>query len=287
MDTSVLDAEEPYQYCAAIVTRPMPADNVQQRGLEPVAVTVLCEDPRHNLPAKLIAELETRGLDVAVARFGGAGDGWLPLPADRPILATLDLEGYFFQDITAERLVFFQELCRRHNDEKLLWLMPPTQIRPTDPRHAQSVGALRISRQELGLPFFTLEISESEKNYTELVLRVLQKVYRTDDVESLAPDREFAVDGGVVKIARCQPFSLEHALSSALGDQGESDHAEKRLVIGKPGLLDTLHWVSTEAGIEPLRDGEVEVETRAAGVNFKVSPICPDSSFLVSGTQYH
>lgn len=277
VDTSVLDAEEPYQYCATIVTRPMPAEHVQKRLLGLGAVTVLCDDPGHKLPAKLISELETRGLDVTVARFGAADVDWLPLPADRPILVTLDLESYFFQDITAERLASFQDLCRRHNGEKLLWLMPPTQIRPTDPRHAQSIGALRISRQELGLPFFTLEISESEKNYTDLVLGVLQKVCRSDDVESLAPDKEFAVDGGIVKIARCKSFSLEHALRVPVGGQGKSASATKRLDIGKPGLLETLRWVSTEVGAEPLRDGEVEIETRAVGVNFKASSIFYDA----------
>jgi hypothetical protein len=95
---------------------------------------------------------------------------------------------------------------------------------------------------------------------------LFNKVRSHDDVEKLLPDREFAVDN-VIKIGRYQPFSLEEeAVQRTKADTGMA----KRLEIGKPGLLETLRWV--EGGLtKQLGDHEVEVHTRAVGMNFRVS----------------
>lgn len=42
-----------------------------------------------------------------------------------------------------------------------------------------------------------------------------------------------------------------------------------RLEVGTPGLLNSIHFVDDEVAQKPLPDDEVEVETRAYGVNFK------------------
>lgn len=39
-----------------------------------------------------------------------------------------------------------------------------------------------------------------------------------------------------------------------------------RLVIGRPGLLDTLKFVSDERILAPLEDHEVEIQVKATGV---------------------
>ncbi|KAI0382924.1 KR domain-containing protein [Hypomontagnella monticulosa] len=253
IDSSVLDAEEPYQYSAAFLSRAQPDVEISQEHIQ--AVTVLCENPDGTATRKVITALESRDVGVFIGKLEDS------LPQDRPIIVTLDLEGYFFQDITEERLASFQKLCKQNEGQKLLWLMPPTQIHCSDPRCGQTIGALRVSRQELAVPFHTLEIDESEEHYTDLVLSVLRKICSHDDSETLSPDREFAVDGGIVKIGRYQPFSLDDELRRRDVD----DSPYKHLNTNRPQRSEKLHWVS---GSETdLNDGEVEIETRAVGIS--------------------
>ncbi|EON95815.1 putative polyketide synthase protein [Phaeoacremonium minimum UCRPA7] len=254
VDTAVLDGEDPFQFCAAIVSQPA----LQETRLIVSSLTVLSEAPNQETTKSVIADLQAQGIDVSITKFGD-----LP-PTDRPVLATLDLESYFFADISKEKFEAFQTLCRGHTDQKLLWLMPPSQINPVDPRWGQTLGALRAVQAELGVPFYSLEISPDEPNYTDLVLKVLQKIYETDDNQALRPDREFAVDKGVIKIPRYQPFKLEDEVC----DKSKSiSGSSKSLEIGKPGLLETLRWVEMDS--KPLAEEDVEIESKAVGLNFR------------------
>ncbi|QKX63237.1 uncharacterized protein TRUGW13939_10406 [Talaromyces rugulosus] len=259
-DTAVFDEDEPYQYCAAIISHAVSKVTTEHSpgvgGLE--AIAVVCDSPDHGPSADLIADIRSRGHDVEVVKFGTA-----PPPANRPVLVTLDLEGYFFQDITAPRLLAWQGLWHHHQGQKLLWVMPKVQLDCDDPRPAQTLGAMRVARAELSLPFHTLEIDSSEPNFTDLVLKVFDKVVGRDDVEALSPDREFVVQNGIVKVGRAQPFSLK----KEIGFVATSECDTTRLEISKPGLLETLHWVSTKT--TSLAADEVEIEARAVGLNFR------------------
>jgi SAM-dependent methyltransferase len=255
-DTVVYDAEAPYQYCAAIVS---------QKAQSPVelspSITVICGEPEKGVSQKLIGDLRKAGFDVSVARIGE------PICQNQDILSTLDLESPFFDNISEPDLGAFQLLLRSITSQKLLWLMPHSQLRCDDPRSAQTVGTFRVARAELAASLNTLEINPSEPQFSDLVIKLFNKVRSHDDVEKLLPDREFAVDNGVIKIGRYQPFSLEEeAVQRTKADTGMA----KRLEIGKPGLLETLRWV--EGGLtKQLGDHEVEVHTRAVGMNFRVS----------------
>ncbi|KAJ9133675.1 Thiolase-like protein [Pleurostoma richardsiae] len=254
VDTAVLDGEDPYQLCAAIVSQPA----VKKAKLAVSAVTVLCEKPDEGVTQTLISELRGRDIDVSITRFGEVAR------SDLPILCTFDLEGHFLGDITKERFEAFQMLCREHKGQELLWLMPPTQVKPTDPRWGQTLGVLRAVQAELGIPLYSLEISADKPHYADLVMKVLQKICDSEDVEELRPDREFAIDGGVVKIPRYEPFRLEDEV--CIKSQTGSGSV-KTLEIGKPGLLETLRWVETSH--KTLGADEVEIESKAVGLNFR------------------
>ncbi|KAI0508642.1 hypothetical protein F5B22DRAFT_658952 [Xylaria bambusicola] len=236
VDTVVFDEKGPYQYCAAMISRVVP-QGLPRPGVAPKLdnLTVLCAKPEHDNTVRLIEDLQLRGYNVNVTEFGAR-----PLPPHDPILVTLDLEGYLFQDITAERLGAFQDLCRQHQGQKLLWLMPPVQIGCVDPGHGQTIGVLRTIREELSLPFHTLEIAQSEPFFTDLALKVMGKIVAMDENEALDPDREFIVENGMILVGRCQQFSLKRRMAPT----ATQDSAVKQLCIGKTGLLETLHWVS-------------------------------------------
>ncbi len=285
-ETVLYDEQEPYQYCAAILSQAAKFPGMAMNGVKEYTnelahghtsghtngtflesgtlhtVTILCDEPEKGPTAAFIGDLKSRGHQVVAVKLG---DG--PLPPDRPILVTLDMESCFFQDITAPRLLAFQELTRQHQSQKLLWVMPRVQLDCDDPRPAQTLGFMRLVRSELSLPFHTLEVGKSEPAFTDLILQVLGKIIDRDDVETLSPDREFVVQNGSVKIPRIQPFSLQKEMEA--GPASQDDDGVKRLAIGKLGSLETLHWVSTVLNL--VAEDEVEIETRAVGINFKVS----------------
>lgn len=255
-DTVVYDAEQPYQYCAAIVASPRLELSIPKQE-----VTVLCSKPEEGVTQRLIHELERAGWATTVARLGEN------LPLHQDVISTLDLESRFFENITSVDFKAFQDLLRTHNSQNFLWLMPPTQIHCEDPRSAQTVGTLRVARAELAVPFNTLEISVTEDQFFILIMKVFGKIRTRQDIDRIAPDREYAVDNGVIKLGRYQPFSLEHEL----GEKSlTNSNLVKTLQITKPGLLNTLGWVD-QALPTALGDHEVEVETRAVGLNFRVS----------------
>ncbi|KAF2832649.1 KR domain-containing protein, partial [Ophiobolus disseminans] len=259
VDTAVFDAPLPERYCAAIISRPA------RKAVVPNAnhITVVCNEPESGISNSIISSFEQAHYKVDVVRLGDA------LPEKQDVICTLDLEAPFFDQITASQLTAFQAFNahQQTGGQKVLWLMPPTQVRCKNPRGAQTIGLARTIRAEMGLAFFTLEIDVEEPNFSELVRNVTSKVQRSDDVDqNLDPDREFAVDQGIIKIGRYHPFSLEKELS--VRKEKDTTDVAKKLSIGKPGLLDTFGWTS-EARPASIGPDEVEIEAKAIGLNFK------------------
>ncbi|KAK3687394.1 KR domain-containing protein [Podospora appendiculata] len=271
VDTAVYDAEEPYQYCAAIISQPVLE---QSPDAESKAITVLCarpDDPDpQGISRRLVADLTAAGFSVAVCSLHDS------LPADRDVISTIDLETRFFENISERDYLRFQGLLRElreHQGQKVLWLLPPSQVDCADPRSAQILGMIRVARAELAIAVSSLEIDVAESDFSGLVQKVFQKVRTRNDIESIAPDREFIVQEGVIKIGRYQPFSLEDEVAeksrlAAESSSGGGPGGLKTLDITKPGLLETLHWAETSRK-EQLGAHDVEIESRAAGMNFR------------------
>jgi hypothetical protein len=131
------------------------------------------------------------------------------LPVDKDIISTLDLESRFFENIKAQNFSAFQDLLRHCKAQMMLWLMPPTQVHCEDRRSAKTVGNFRVARVELVIPINTLKLDVAEPHFSELVMKVFQKVRSRENTENLASDREYAVENGVIKIGRYRPFLLE------------------------------------------------------------------------------
>ena len=256
-NVTVYDAEAPYHYCAAIVTQPT---KVAASKLPKRSVTVLCDYPQNGISQRLISELENKGLEVSTTRLDEI------LPKVQDIISTLDLESHFFENIDEQKFVAYQQLLRQLQPHaNFLWLMPPSQINCSDPRSAQTIGMIRVNRAELAVPITTLEIDSSEKAFSDLVFRVFTKIAAHRDMEKFYPDREYAVDNGVIKLGRYFPFALEKRIEATR--IAGLNHV-KTLEIAKPGLLESLRWIE---GSMPssLQDNQVEIDACAVGLNFR------------------
>ncbi|KAF3063606.1 Lovastatin diketide synthase LovF [Daldinia childiae] len=258
VDTALRDAAEPYHYCAAIVSTKIEDNTSSEKTPSPVSI--LCDDPEGDLVRLLVEDLASSSVSAKVFRLGQK------LPHDQDIVSLLDLESYFFENISPERLNAFQQILQDYKSGSMIWLTRPAQVDCKDPRSAQSIGVARSIRAESSVPFYTLEISPTEPQFSTLVQKVLSKIQRIEDTDLLAPDKEYVVDAGVVKIGRYQPFSVSKELqqntSSAVVQEA------KTLETAKPGSLENVGWVG-EAISSSLGDDEVVIETRAVGVNFK------------------
>jgi hypothetical protein len=157
---------------------------------------------------RFINGLKQAGVPVSICTLGGI------IPVDQDIINPLDLESRFFENITEQNFSAFQDLLRHHKLQKMLWLMPPTQVVCEDPRSAQTVGIFRVARAELAIPINTLELDAEEPHFSELVMKVFQKMCSCEDTENIAPDREYAVENGIIKIGRYQLFRSSKGLAT-------------------------------------------------------------------------
>ncbi|OJI89152.1 hypothetical protein ASPTUDRAFT_134297 [Aspergillus tubingensis CBS 134.48] len=257
VDTVVYDEEEPYRYCAAILSKP--ASKSALEGCPEPKVAILAAHLDTGIAPSLVAGLRRSGYVVSTCQLGDA------LPEDHDIISCLDLETNFFEDISAERFAAFQTLLRSISTQKILWLTKPVQIHCQDPRSAQTIGVARTIRSELAMPFFTLEIDPAEDRFTDLVSQVFNKIRPKEDHNELASDKEFAVHEGTICVGRYHPFSLTTELCEK---SSENITTTKTLQIGRPGLLETLKWV--DQGLpEVLQPDQVAIKTRAIGLNFR------------------
>jgi acyl transferase domain-containing protein/SAM-dependent methyltransferase/NAD(P)-dependent dehydrogenase (short-subunit alcohol dehydrogenase family)/aryl carrier-like protein len=199
--TVVLDSEDPWQYCATIISQ----KPVERKPLEK-EVSILCRNPEANVVQDHLLGLEKDGLEPrCVASHNGPH-------ADGDIISTLDLEANFFENISEQDLSYFQKLCGSLGDRTLLWLTPPARAKCVNPRASQSLGMIGTARSELDLSIATLEIDSSIPGFVKFTTDVFQKLREGNDNNFLAPDREFLIDDNVVKVGRYRPFDLHHEL---------------------------------------------------------------------------
>lgn len=264
VDTAVRDAEEPFHYCAAIVSTKVEDSGKQKAAAAPPRpkVSILTDNPEGLLAEKLISELHKHGISVGVY---GLFD--TTLPANQDILSLLDLEASFFENIPRDRLEAFQGILQHHQSGHILWLTVPAQVNCEHPRSAQAIGVARAIRAESQIPLYTLEVKPTEPRLPELVCQVLTKVQRTEDNELLAPDKEYIVDGGIVKTGRYQPFLVHKELEEAISAHETKVDLPKSLHITNPGCLDQLTWM--DSALPQLGVGDIVIDTKAVGLNFK------------------
>lgn len=261
VDTVVYDAEQPYHYCAVIVTRPKPSAIGLEQSKE---VSILCDNQNGDMPKLLTAALNGAGYRCLICELGEA------LPLRRNIISILDLESPFFEEISEPRFLAFQNSLRSHASQKVLWLTLPSQISCQNPNYALSIGFARTIRSELGIELYTLEIDPKEPKFAELVLQIWVEVQASEDTESLVPDREFVVHNGMVHVGRYHPFALEERSR----DCTEADPTPVRsLDLSKLGLPQrNLSWTQ-ESHPQQIPDDYVEIEVRAFGLDFaRTSP---------------
>lgn len=231
----------------------------------PKRVTVLHLDERPELIVEeLIAQLECAGFGVDHHHLINSNE---PLPPNQDVVSTLDLSRPFFHDLTEENLVHFQRFVKEAKEGQCntLWITGASQVGCRDPRYAPTIGVARTIRTETDLEFATLEL-EDFKNGLPIVSKVLGEFQRHSKDEFTNSEGEWAVIGDRVLIARYHFIKVSDELKTS----GEnSSNMVKKVEQHRAGLANSLFWKEVEQ--PELGTGEVRVQTKAVGLNFKVS----------------
>lgn len=222
-------------------------------------VAILYEAEISPLARQVEALLIKAGYCVAFSNFDQ-----IP-PANHDVVSLLDLTSPFFDNISAKSLKTFQRYMENLKTG-MLWVTRSAQFNCKDPRYSQVLGIARTSRSELSTDFATFEIDEVTANSMDALIQVLSKFQRRRKDSPFDPELEFAFSNGTIQIPRFHWISVSERLSTKL----HGEQTPKKLNVGRFGLLHSLHWLQ-EKPIDTLVSGQIEVEPRAVGMNFKES----------------
>ncbi|CAA9966684.1 Beta-ketoacyl synthase [Pyrenophora teres f. maculata] len=236
---------------SVLIARPQAHDTPSKR------VTLLVSNASAPEANHISSELEAMGYtNVDRCELGQT------LPASQDILALLEEDLPFFEDIDSARLDQFKALLRNLGQNSLIWATRLSSIGCTDPRYAQVVGLARTIRSEMGIDFAVLETDKvMSKASASAVANVLSKFQARDRHGAFGPDLEYAIYNGQTLVNRIFPFSLDDELIMSQRPD------EAAVTQQHPGRLNTLTWSVTSP--DTPKDNEVEIAIHATGLNFR------------------
>lgn len=248
LDAVILDSEIPSQLNAIMIAKPFMGKTVAKR------VTLLCGDQASD-PGPILQQLERRGYEVLRCTLDD------PPPPEQDVIALLDRDGPFFENMDSTRFESFKNFLHNLGDLGILWVTPLSQMYCRDPRYAQVIGTARTIRTEMLIDFASCEVDDIDSSCDQII-RVFGKFQMREGDDLLKPDFEYAICNGIINVGRFYPFALCDELMT-------SDPSDKLVLdVGIPGRLSSLHW--SRRAIVSLQRDEVEVEVHSVGLNFRV-----------------
>jgi NADPH:quinone reductase-like Zn-dependent oxidoreductase len=236
----VMDCTSMYQQALADHLRSQRSMNIQTQSVEDLAKT----DSKHLHPETVYVFL---------------------YEIEKPLLASLSQETFY-----ALRKILL--LATR-----ILWITSRDQNGVLNPDFAMIDGLARVIRSENHNT--TVMTARLEWNTPEHQASMIMRLIRNTDFGIAGQDyeSEYSVVDGTVCVQRVYPAK---SLSQEISDGREfstSNTMERafgagpplKMVVGTPGLLDSLHFVEDISTKDPIAGDEVEIKVHAAGLNFK------------------
>ncbi|PGH15529.1 hypothetical protein AJ79_02311 [Helicocarpus griseus UAMH5409] len=237
----------------SIIARPVPVSTAKLSR-----VSIIRNDLSHPQVADAVNFLQGKGLELDLFAVGQ------PLPSNQPVVFLLDLEAPFLVDVTENQFSAFKESLFSAEKTSFLWVTGACQVDCKNPDYALVNGMGRSICQETGIDFVTLELENFDESgwsglYDLLTTFPSRARVGEHDVDL---ETEYVHSAGAIQIGRVHWIKM----SEELQDKEQKSNV-KRLVIDKPGIIQTLHW--KQVASTPVKGDWVEVETRAVGLNFK------------------
>lgn len=258
----VLDGIHPYHQSAGVMA------SVDNKTELPSNVSILCYDPKGPFVEELKSKLESQEIHVTVTIFGQ------DLPS-HDVISVLDMQQLTTHELTKVSFKKLVEHLQRLNS-KMIWLLGSSQVNCKDPNAAMSIGLLRTARNEYSAGIYTIEIETAAtappvaKSVSDLLSHIQSSALNIDDMDQ---DWEYALVNDRMLVPRLHWQTMSNAFEN-LG-VASREPSSKQLTVKTPGLLHTMTWI--EEAKKPLGEGEVRVQTKAVGLNFRVRDLYPPS----------
>ncbi|KAI1098293.1 putative polyketide synthase [Jackrogersella minutella] len=246
IDAVIPDSKESSQLNNVLIARPEASKPTVKD------VVILSADATSDESA-ITKQLIERGYNVSHITLGDE------VPAGKDIIALLDEESPFFQNMSPDAFNHLRELLVGLGESGLFWVTRPSVVNVTNPYYAESVGLARNLRTELDINF---AVCQTETDFADSkVLDSFEHFHRRRAGDDMTPEMEYIMDGGKVNVGRF------HHIVVANEQLTIEDTDEAALTIETPGRLTDLKWTSYPPRA-PVRD-EIEVEVFTAGLNDK------------------
>jgi NADPH:quinone reductase-like Zn-dependent oxidoreductase len=259
-------------------------DDVEETHLTSLLVSRVPNPPEpcHDLPTVILVETSSQkevaeslqvqlkaqiGFKCDVVSIGSfAGD----LSSYQRCISFLEWEGTIFSRLTATQFTAIQRMLRSF--KQIVWVSQYCGSQPTDPEAAMASGFSKsITRENPGQSFICLNLN-GVQHTIPVLLRVMTEICR---VPFTLAETDMLEEGGMVYIPRLiEALDINRLRDSTLhGFDAEpteihdaQDPIELRFT---PGQLDSFHFGPDASAKFPLAVGEVLVEVKAAGINFR------------------
>ncbi len=191
--------------------------------------------------------------------------------ASRDILMLVELGSSMLSDISAEDFRAVKVLLQ--NSRSMIWVKKAD----AGPQYALNEGMMRVSRLEVVTnTFMSLALEVKDRTSSEIAHRlylISSMMRHSLSSSGMNYEPEYCEQNGNLCIPRAVQardydthlFSMTEKplVHMMIGDK------KLRLAIRTLGVLDTLEFVADDSANDQLASDQVEVETRAVGVNFK------------------
>ncbi|KAI1073750.1 hypothetical protein F5B20DRAFT_586947 [Whalleya microplaca] len=245
--------------------------------------SVIAEVPGEGAPLDKIACIRFTESEAPTAVLDSLKDkGWTieshsnaeDLTPNSNVLVVDELFQTVTSSITSQQWDMLQAIVQKECN--ILWVSKGGQMAVTDPDRAAAPGLLRTIRsEELGLRLIALDVQESTGPQTVHAINQCLQLLKNSETGA-RKDSEFAERGGVIHTPR---VVADQALNEAKFEpiRGREpqveDLSEKKtpvcLGVERIGTIESLQYAELSSSPLPVREGFIEVEVFAAGVNFK------------------
>jgi acyl transferase domain-containing protein/NADPH:quinone reductase-like Zn-dependent oxidoreductase/NADP-dependent 3-hydroxy acid dehydrogenase YdfG len=186
-------------------------------------------------------------------------------------VSLLDLESSFLNAMSEENLAILKKMT--DSSAKIFWLASGSGSTAQQPENAMASGFGRAIMQEHpGLRFANIEVDKPTKA-AEMFTRIFEHSSLVQDSNDWESD--YLCSEGIILIPRVfEASDINRFVHSQTGEP----ELEKRVVSTEPsealeirfttGQLDSFHFARDEIASQPLADDEVEIQVKAAGINF-------------------
>ncbi|KAJ5692411.1 reducing type I polyketide synthase [Penicillium macrosclerotiorum] len=191
------------------------------------------------------------------------------------LIFLLELDGPFLYTLSSSQFDILREILIVSKD--VLWVNAYGGSRPGKPEFAMASGLARALRNEYeNLSFSTLAL-DLRGELSNCQLLKIHHIFEANHLGQNTTGGEWEyieIDGllNIPRIVESRPLGQDiHVRSlpeqSSIHEVGEIPPV--KLIIGSPGLLDTLQFVEDDIYHKPLDADDVEIRVHAIGVNFK------------------